>query len=167
MKKKRIFLYVFSAFGLAFSIIMMGQEEILIEKIKTQSSALKIISSRREQTPFQISKEDNLNTELVSLPRVSDLKNLNEHEIHHTPEIILKGASVVGRIHNNAEQLPSKRHEAMLFFKNCLEDENIAIAIRAVCLNKVYTLIPKWRIPILIEEDKISLELKELAKELF
>jgi len=98
-----------------------------------------------------------------SLPIIDDLKNLSEEEVHHTPEIIQDGGELIGRIHQEAENDSTKRIDALSFFKKCAEDQQIVTAIRAVCLNKIYKLVPEWKIPTPLADSEISSEVLELA----
>jgi len=103
---------------------------------------------------------------LKDLPTNDDLQNLTEEEVHHTPEIIKQGGEVIGRIHEEAQREPVKRVGAMVFFKKCAEDEQLAISIRAVCLHKIYKLIPEWEIPVPLAESNIPQEVLDLALKL-
>ncbi|MFA5584334.1 MAG: hypothetical protein WDA09_08975 [Bacteriovoracaceae bacterium] len=103
---------------------------------------------------------------LKSLPTIDDLKNLTEEEVHHTPEIIKEGGELVGTIFDEAQKDPTKRMSAMNFFKKCAEDDQVAIPIRAVCLNRVYKLIPEWEIPVPMSDSKIPDEVLDLAMNL-
>ncbi len=109
---------------------------------------------------------DRLDHYFKALPTMDDLKNLTEEEVHHTPEIIKNGGELIGRIHDEAENDPAKRSDAMNFFKRCAEDHQIAVVMRAVCLNKVYKLIPVWKIPVPLSEANISDEVSDLALKL-
>jgi hypothetical protein len=118
--------------------------------------------SRNEFSDYQ----NKLERDFKSLATVDDLKKLNSNEVHHTPEILKNGGELIGRIHDDAESDPTKRVDAMKFFKRCTEDDQVATAIRAVCLNKVYKLIPKWKIPVPLNEANISRVVSELALKL-
>ena len=107
-----------------------------------------------------------LDRDFKSLPIVDDLRNLTASEVHHTPEIIKNGGEVIGRIHDEAEIDSTKRVDAMSFFKRCTEDQQIAMAIRAVCLSKVYKLVPIWKIPTPLSDTSVTDEVSELALKL-
>lgn len=102
-----------------------------------------------------------------SLPTLIDIQNLTEEEVHRTPEIIMFGGEIVGKIHEEGEVIPSKRLDALSFFKRCAEDNQIATPIRAVCLNKIYRLVPAWKIPVSLTDEKFSKTVYELASKLF
>lgn len=110
--------------------------------------------------------QNKLERDFKSLATVDDLKKLTSNEVHHTPEILKNGGELIGRIHDEAESDPAKRVDALNFFKRCTEDGQIATAIRAVCLSKVYKLIPEWKIPVPLNEASISHEVSELALKL-
>lgn len=110
--------------------------------------------------------QNKLERDFKSLATVDDLKNLTANEVHHTPEILKNGGELIGRIHDEAESDPAKRVDALNFFKRCTEDGQVATAIRAVCLSKVYKLIPQWKIPVPLNETSIPHEVSELALKL-
>ena len=103
---------------------------------------------------------------LHSLPTLDDLQNLSMEEVHHTPEMILNGGELIGRIQDQAENDPSKRMAAMDFFRKCAEDHLMATPLRAVCLNKIYKLVPDWQIPLALADENISKEVNDLALKL-
>ncbi|WP_393063877.1 hypothetical protein [Halobacteriovorax sp. FRX-2] len=51
----------------------------------------------------------------------------------------------------------------MKFFKDCAEGSEVVRPIRAVCLKKVYKLIPKWKIATVISHEKIPENVSALA----
>lgn len=110
--------------------------------------------------------QNKLERDFKALTTKDDLKNLTPHEVHHTPELLKNGGELIGRIHDEAESDPAKRVDALNFFKRCAEDGQIATAIRAVCLSKVYKLIPVWKLPVPLNEERISREVSELAMKL-
>ena len=111
-------------------------------------------------------KQNQFDGYMKSLPIIDDLQNLSPEEVHHTPELIKDGGELIGRIHAEAESDATKRVDAMSFFKKCAEDEQIVTAIRAVCLNKIYKLVPKWQIPVPLSDSEISKDVLELALKL-
>lgn len=137
------------------SSIVVDQKNEGIVKEKTNVSVT-------EFTDYQ----NKLERDFKSLATVDDLKNLTANEVHHTPEILKNGGELIGRIHDEAQSEPAKRVDALNFFKRCTEDSQIATAIRAVCLSKVYKLIPEWKLPVPLSEEKISREVSELAMKL-
>lgn len=103
---------------------------------------------------------------LKSLPNLADLSKLSYEEAHHTPEIIREGGELVGKINQQAQDDPTKRVAAMDFFKSCVEDEFVAPAIRALCLHKIYKLIPVWQIPVPLSEENIPQDIIDLSMKL-
>ncbi len=127
------------------------------EKVKTHEVSIadtKIPSS---------DKQNQFNHFIKSLPIIDDLQNLSPEEVHHTPEIIKDGGELIGRIHAEADSDATKRVDAMSFFKKCAEDEQIVTAIRAVCLNKIYKLVPVWKIPTPLSDSRISKDVLKLS----
>ncbi|WPU64785.1 hypothetical protein [Peredibacter starrii] len=115
-----------------------------------------------DQSDFQ----DELDRHLKKLPTMGDLKNLTAEEVHHTPEIILEGGGLIGKVYDEAEREPKKRLDAMNFFKKCAVDQEIATSIRAMCLNKILSQVPLWNIPMSVTDAEISSEVFELAMKL-
>lgn len=108
--------------------------------------------------------QSKLDRDFKSLPTMGDLQNLTFDEVHHTPEIIKNGGEIIGKIQDEAEIDSSKRVDAMSFFKRCTQDNQLATAIRAVCLNKIYKLVPAWKIPAPLSN--VSDEVSDLALKL-
>ncbi len=118
---------------------------------------------KKDVETTELKNNDHFTQYLNTLPTAEDFKTLSYEEVHHTPEIIKNGGAIVGRVHNEAQEDVSKRVSAMDFFKSCAEDGKIVPAIRAVCLKKIYKLIPEWKVPVLLLEEKISREVADLA----
>jgi hypothetical protein len=110
--------------------------------------------------------EDTFESDLKKLPTIDDLQTLSEEEVHHTPEMIKEGGEVIGRVHEEAQKDVTKRGHAMSFFKKCAEDDALPSAIRALCLHKIYKLVPEWKIPTPLDESKISSEVQDLSLKL-
>jgi hypothetical protein len=173
--KRLIIVFLFIAGIALLSWVMMdrGSLEVIEDLARPETSLITGQSENFENVPNQKSTVDTINKPtdnqnqydmyFKSLPIMDDLKNLSEEEVHHTPEIIKDGGEVIGRIHEEAENDPSKRIEAMSFFKKCVEDQQIVTVIRAVCLNKIYRLVPEWQIPAPLEEAEISDEVLKLS----
>lgn len=120
-------------------------------------------SLNEEAVPVDV--ENQFEHYLKQLPTIADLQNLTDEDLHYTPEVIREGGELIGRIHQEAADDPSKRQDALVFFKQCAEDTGVAVPIRAVCLNKVYKLMPEWKIPVTLPKD-ISEEVHDLAMRL-
>lgn len=115
----------------------------------------------------QIEGEQNeFEAHLKLLPNLEDLSKLSYEEAHHTPEIIKNAGELIGSIQQQGEDNPSQRVSAMNFFKTCVEDDFLAPSIRALCLYKIYHLIPKWKIPLPLDEANIPQEIIDLSMKL-
>lgn len=130
----------------------------------TKSSEVPVIESEEKLVSLSIKEE--LAERLKELPTMGELKNLSEEEVHHTPALIREGGAILGKIHAAAETNPERRPDTLIFFKECAEDEEVATSLRAVCWNKVMTLIPEWQIFLSISDAKVSDEVKNLASQL-
>ncbi|EPZ50144.1 hypothetical protein M902_0786 [Bacteriovorax sp. BAL6_X] len=107
--------------------------------------------------------EEEFDRELNILPINEDLQKLTADEVHHTPELIKEAGELIGKIHASAQVDHSKRSAAMKFFKNCAEDRDVVRPIRAVCLKKIYKLMPEWRIATAISHELIPESVSALA----
>lgn len=136
------------------------------QESKTTSVASEEDSIIAPSSSKQIQTTEQFDDYLKKLPTIDDLQNLTEEEVHYTPEIIKEGGEVIGKIHEEAQRNPDKRVGAMSFFRKCAEDEQLAISIRAVCLHKIYKLIPEWEIPTPLSESNIPDEVLDLAMKL-
>lgn len=130
----------------------------------SDSDEVKVVSPEKSLVPNSIKEE--LDESLKDLPTMGELSNLSEEEVHHTPSMIRDGGAILGKIHAKAESDPERRPDTLAFFKECAEDEEVVTALRAVCWNKVMTLIPEWEIFLPISDAKVSDEVKNLASQL-
>lgn len=135
------------------------------EHFKTSSEKV-VMENKAVLNPEVTDFQDSLDQKFKTLATVDDLQQLTEEDVHYTPEVIKDAGGVIGQIHDEAEQDPAKRVPVMHFFKKCAEDPDLVPAIRAVCLNKIYTLIPTWKIPVPISDELISSEVSDLASKL-
>jgi hypothetical protein len=160
MKKKITIIIYFFALGILawfFQDSKSDRPAIAIPEQKLR------ISENEKKGNVEILKEDvgaieikineHFNQYLNTLPTAEDFKTLSYEEVHHTPEIIKNGGAIIGRIHSEAQEDVSKRVSAM----------KVVPAIRAVCLKKIYKLIPEWKVPVILSEEKISKEVTDLA----
>ena len=120
--------------------------------------------SPTEEKPSAVKEE--LNDYLKELPTMGELKNLSEEEVHHTPAMIKEGGAILGKIHAEAEKNPERREDTLNFFKECAEDEDVVTTLRAVCWNKVMTLVSEWQIFLPLSDANVSEEVKSLASQL-
>ncbi len=97
------------------------------------------------------------------LPHIIDLTYLSDIEIHGTPDFVLSGAEYIAKIQIDAQKNKELRMDALSFFKKCVENQEVLSSIRAICLNKLYILIPKWKLAMPLDPDFISQEVEELA----
>ncbi|HLT21889.1 MAG TPA: hypothetical protein VKZ84_00530 [Bacteriovoracaceae bacterium] len=137
-----------------------------VDSVGAVETGLVNTNSDVTQQDSRESDDNHFEGHLKSLPTIDDLKNLTEEEVHHTPEIIKDGGELVGVIYDEAQKDPTKRVDAMNFFRKCAEDEKVAVPIRAVCLNRVYKLIPEWEAPVPLIDSKISDEVLDLSMKL-
>lgn len=170
MKKSLLIIFFISLSTLVFWTVKKSKNEQLMMEVSHQINDHKEVAIK-DEIKIEKKEEDQIQSDhydlyLNSLPTLEDLKGLTTEEVHHTPEIIKHGAGIVGRIHSEAQGDVSRRVEAMEFFKSCAEDSALATSIRSVCLKKIYTLIPEWKLPIELSEEKISKEVFELAMKL-
>lgn len=145
------------------SEVLTNTKSTIVAEVRSQMD----IHPKKIQTTLESSDfPDRLDLYFKTLATTDDFKNLTVEEVHHTPEIIKNGGEVIGRVHDEADNDPSKRIDAMNFFKRCAEDQQIATVLRAVCLNKIYKLIPVWQIPVPLSDANIPDEVSDLALKL-
>lgn len=170
MKKKLAIIICIFSFGI-IAWVLYSQKTAKLVSVVLDKEIERTESERDSGMPAvkkdvqlsEVQNSDDFTQYLNSLPTAEDFKTLTYDEVHHTPEIIKNAGALVGRIHSEAQANTSKRASAMSFFKSCAEDEQVIPAIRAVCLKKVYKLIPEWKIPVILSEEKISKEVADLA----
>ncbi len=168
--KKIVFILVITI-ALILGAMMIkknSSQEVVKDQASETSLAVsdenKIIESEDKMASLSIKEE--LDERLKELPTMGELKNLSEEEAHHTPVVIREGGAILGKIHAEANENPERRPDTLAFFKDCAEDEEVVTALRAVCWNKVMTLIPEWQIFLSISDAKVSDEVKNLASQL-
>lgn len=154
--KKRFFLITFISIAASFFI---GHSQVHYEIVEEVSDVKIEAIIKNEPQSVETEFEEKLNT----LPIVADLQKLTLEEVHHTPELIKDAAELIGSIHAQAQAQPIKRASAMKFFKDCAEDNEVVRPIRAVCLKKVYKLMPEWKIATVISHEKIQESVSALA----
>lgn len=170
MKKKIVIIICFFALGIiAWGLHTSKRDRpalaIFEQKVKHGENEKKgdIEILKKDYGAIELQNDDHFNQYLNTLPTAEDFKTLSYEEVHHTPEIIKNGGAIIGRIHSEAQEDVSKRVSAMNFFKSCAEDEELVPAIRAVCLKKIYKLIPEWKVPVILSEERISKEVADLS----
>lgn len=126
-----------------------GPEELLTQKNEVIDKVIKT----------KISYGEYIN----NLPFKEDMNNLSDSEIHGTPELVLRSAELIAKIQSGAQKDKKLRKAALSFFKKCVENQRVLSSIRAVCLNKLYILIPKWKLAMPLDATHISDEIERLA----
>lgn len=120
-----------------------------------------------EIPPKEVTKTTQLEEELFekmkALPKVSDLKDMTDEEVHHTPMMVKEGGLLIGRLHEAAQVNPKRREATLKFFKNCAENDELLPAVRALCWKRTISQIVEWKIFLPISDAKVSEEIKALA----
>lgn len=154
------------------TIVFFFQDENEQKKMILEEQASVVIPPRRITTPAVASiptssaLEAELDDALDDLVTMDDLQGLSASEVHETPDLILEAGSSLGELQEKAQKAPSRRQATLEFFSSCAQSEDIATTIRAVCWNKVITLIPAWDIFIPVSELKVPQEIQLLASKL-
>lgn len=171
MKKKiALIILIFAAVLIVWSVYSSNKAQLIsFANVEQKTAVIKnekineIKVIKNESNKIEGQGLDQFDQYLNALPTAEDLKNLTYDEVHHTPEIVKNAGAIIGRIHSEAQVDASKRSSAMNFFKICAEDDKVVTSIRAVCLKKIYKLIPEWKLPIILSEQKISKEVTDLS----
>ncbi|MFG1481527.1 hypothetical protein ABMA79_07935 [Halobacteriovorax sp. HFRX-2_2] len=158
--KKRFILLTLVAVAILF--LVDRSKTLSVSSEKFESTLVKNVKSK-EVNQKHFFDEENFEQELNDLPIAADLQKLTLKEVHHTPELIKDAGELIGEVHAKAQVDPAKRASAMKFFKDCAEDNEVVRPIRAVCLKKVYKLMPKWKIATVISHEKIPENVSALA----
>jgi len=100
------------------------------------------------------------------LPTKEQLKQLEAKDVHQTPEIVLKGAVGVGRVAQALSDNPTLVPEGLQFYRECAENENNAVAIRAECFSSHEELLKKHKLKVesLEKSPRINERIKRLVK---
>lgn len=158
--------------GAVFIYTQFGQEVDVVDETPVETTeALKEAAGLPEKAPVAPPEEkdsvtDELADAITELPTLGDLKNLDPEELHHTPEIVLEGGMLVGKMIEKAEVEPTRREPTLHFLKTCAEDPEVVPAVRAVCWKKTLTQIEAWKIFLPVADAKVPDEIKSLAVKL-
>jgi hypothetical protein len=176
MTKKQTFLFIFVAaliIGAAFYLLQSRPvtEKTVILEVHPEKVSEKPISNEPEKVPsapeeIKETFQEELADVMNQLPTSKDLQNLDEEEVHHTPDIVIEGGMMVGNLIEKAEQDPKRREETLGFLKACAENPDVLPQIRAVCWNKTLAQIPEWKIFLPISDAKVPEDIQNLASKL-
>ncbi|MGI4992030.1 hypothetical protein ACRXCV_05345 [Halobacteriovorax sp. GFR7] len=158
--KVRIFFFTLAT--IAFLLLLNHPETHEVSMKVDEVNQLNKLNSKHSEDKSELIVVE-FERELNTLPINEDLKKLTADEVHHTPELIKDAGELIGSIHASAQADHSKRPAAMKFFKSCAEDRDVVRPIRAVCLKKIYKLMPEWRIATAISHHLIPESVSSLA----
>ena len=136
-----------------------------------EKEALRLKATKAQVNEKAISKDlivleqenKSFSQEFNKLPHHEDAMFLTEEEVHSTPSLMKEAAAVVARVHSEAENNPVLRKSALQFFKSCVADQDGLTPVRAICLKKIFKLMPKWRVPIQMDDLEIPPRVHHLA----
>lgn len=175
MKKKPVIIILITALiiGAVFIFTQFGSEEGSMDDADSVETAKAIEEAAGipEKAPIAPPEQKSSVTEeladaMTELPTLGDLKALDEEELHHTPEIVLEGGMLVGKMIEKAEVEPTRREATLQFLKTCAENAEVAPQVRAVCWRKTLAQITEWKIFLPITDAKVPDDIKELASKL-
>ncbi len=142
------------------------EEDVETVKVNQNKEILTKVETEPEITPEEVKTnklEEELSEKMKALPKVSDLKDLADEEVHHTPMMVKEGGILIGRMHEAAQVNPKRREETLKFFKSCAENDELLPAIRALCWKRTTSQIIEWKIFLPISDAQVSEEIKALA----
>ncbi len=145
-----------------FLILSVISKNLLHEEYNHMGSK-KILTKQNEVIDKVIKTNISFDEYVNNLPFKEDMINLSESEIHSTPELVLRSAELIAKIQVDAQKNKKLRIDALSFFKKCVENQRVLSSIRAICLNKLYILIPKWKLAMPLDASHISDEIERLA----
>lgn len=168
-KKTRIILFLAAVVLLSLGYLLPKEkaETTLVETEPPTAQHAPLESGAVTEVEAPVVEESPLRKELAKamgeLPTATALSELDSEELHHTPEIILKGGLLVGELLEKAENEPARREETLKFLKSCAENPEVAHQIRAVCWRKTLAQIPEWKLFLPIADADVPDDIKELA----
>jgi len=157
------------------------ETEVTESRIVLQEAKPTPSISKRAQLPFVASSDGNsgLSLEIAkfrelavdvlrALPVKQDLKNLNEHEVHDTPKILLEAGKELGRVAEILNSNPRLIKEGAKFYRSCVGTAKFPSSVRALCLfhhSRMRTQLAGEGVDIagLDSEQNIPSEIRELA----
>ncbi|ATH07120.1 hypothetical protein BIY24_03955 [Halobacteriovorax marinus] len=156
------------SFAYLFYFLVGQDEQLLISEKKIELS--KVVQSRLLQDSRGSikgeSSVDDFSPKLQELPTFSEIQNLSNEDVHHTPDLVKRAGVVIGEVHQSAQVRPVLRPSALKFFTQCAEDDETIHSIRALCLKKVISLIAEWKLSSPISLSKIPPRVFALASKI-
>lgn len=174
MKNQKLLLFIIITLIIGVMIFLQDRSatettvEEDVQAVQTVQEKIPMkVETQPEMIPEEVAKTNQLAEELSqkmkALPKVSDLKDLTDEEVHHTPMMVKEGGILIGRLHEAAQVNPKRREETLKFFKSCAENDELLPAIRALCWKRTTSQIVEWKIFLPISDAKVSEEIKALA----
>ena len=159
MKKGLILITLFT-----ISFFLFSDESEKRDVLNVNATKTEVIEKVGTKDVIVLEQEDkSFSQEFNKLPHHEDVTFLTEEEVHSTPALMKEAASVIGRVHSEAEKNPLLRKSALQFFKLCVADQDSLTPVRAICLKKIFKLMPKWRVPIQMDDLEIPPRVRRLA----
>lgn len=174
MKNQKLLLFIIITLIIGVMIFLQDRSatettvEEDVQAVQTVQEKIPMkVETQPEMIPEEVAKTNQLAEELSqkmkALPKVSDLKDLTDEEVHHTPMMVKEGGILIGRLHEAAQVNPKRREETLKFFKSCAENDELLPAVRALCWKRTTSQIVEWKIFLPISDARVSEEIKALA----
>ncbi|MGZ3691458.1 MAG: hypothetical protein ACXVAX_08140 [Pseudobdellovibrio sp.] len=142
-----------------------GQMEIEVqpaEAVQKETPAKKDVST--QQTSISsIELDEKMASFFKEMPRVNELQNNPDMDVHETPELVMIAGRRLGEMREFFLKNPVKPEVEMSFYLKCSQDRDFFDSIRAVCaarISKKYRELTGQKISPLLFDKKIA-SLKE------
>ena len=143
-----------------------GQTEIETRQVETSRSDSAPAIKEKTDTSKALTNEeinDKMAAFFKNMPRVSELQNDTDAEVHETPEIVILAGRRLGEMRELFIQNPVRPEVEMGFYLKCSQDKEFFDSIRAVCaarVSKKYLELTGQKISPLLFDKRIA-NLKE------
>lgn len=111
---------------------LASAEEAIIPSEKSPRQSHKT-SSTGDSTGTPIAEQ--LNSAYETIPRITDLKDLTDANLHHTPQALLAAAKILGDVLDLEEDNPNAHKTFVAFYGRCSGDAEFPETLRAMCVS--------------------------------
>lgn len=146
----------------------MRKEEVVPEDAEVVSPEIEepLVSAPKNADEEEPEVVVNLSLKLEELPTMKDMQNLDEEELHNTPESVTKAGEQIGQLLHEGDQDPLLQDATLKLLLKCAESKDVVPSIRALCWKKTMNYLPRWNKAIPLNEFDVPLEIKLLGEKI-
>lgn len=166
MKRLSAALFALTLVVLAVLVMSHVRTKNVSVQVSAAPEAVASPQTRTQSVPAEIPvQERNLDDWMEKLPTKSDLQKLSDAEVHTMPTVVAHAAEDLAAYAETVRQEPSRRREALEFFKGCAQRDAVVDSLRAYCFAKAVTPQLELRGQVW-DPESVPKNIKELATQL-